>query len=101
MQQEERLRETYPMLPSSYIIQQALCAPTVIGARSHLENIYNDIQKMEGFKKRKEALTEFFSAIENNTQFSNDIELNWRRIYEHQLEICKSSDPEAFNSARG
>jgi len=97
MQRDERLKEIYPKLLPSNGMYETICTSSVDKARSHLPGIFDDVSNMAGFKEREESVTSLFSAINNNKQFSNDIEFNWRSFYEQQVGVCESSSAATFN----
>lgn len=100
MQQEERIRELYPHILPLQCLYETLCTPSVNKAKSYLTNIFNDVGNMTGFQDREIAISALFSAIDNNKQFSNDIESNWRSFYEQEMGVHQPPSTSAFNCAR-
>jgi len=80
-QTEKRLNDMYPGLPPAQQIKSLICSPMVNNARQHLRYIFDEVSKIDGFKKRSKPIIELFTVIDNNTTFSSDIEKNWRNCY--------------------
>ncbi|MDX1314405.1 MAG: hypothetical protein R3356_02785, partial [Eudoraea sp.] len=71
------IRILYPNIPPVMEIFRVICSPTVAGAKSHLDVIRRDVEKMIGYARRAESIDNFFNHIE--TKFSVDVEENWWR----------------------
>jgi len=68
----------YPNLPHMTEIFRSICSPTTDQAKTHLDIIRRDIEKMVGYGRRADSITNFFNNIE--TEFSFDVENNWRNL---------------------
>jgi len=84
MQNDERIKEIYPNMLSTKDMYPLMCTPCNEMAKTHLDNIYNDVSNMIGFAERKEEIDAFFHHIQANIKYNNNIEDNWRNFYEQQ-----------------
>jgi hypothetical protein len=75
------IRILYPNIPPVMEIFSTICSPTVDSAKRHFEQIRYDVEKMVGFARRAESINNFFDNI--GTEFSIDVEENWRRETSH------------------
>jgi hypothetical protein len=81
MVSREDLLQLYPNLPDTQTSFNIVCNPDIGLARSYLNRIIEDVRKMVGYEKRKQAVEEYFSRITNGETFSNNIEINWGGVY--------------------
>lgn len=76
----------YPNVPAIYEMFRIVCSKDLTMAKRHLEVVTKDLNQMVGFEKRKKSIEEFFECIYNGTQFSYNIEENWRAYYGEKFE---------------
>ena len=81
------ITELYPNLPPPEEVQATICNPDIGPARWHFNNVIrNDVVRMLGYKTRQSTVEAYFSSMEgDNPKFSNDMEYNWRQMYEEHL----------------
>ena len=103
MDQDKRIKELYPNILDTCDMFSLMCSPDSKILRNYLDNIYKDVQNMIGFQERRSELEALFNHIESNTQYNNNLEVNWRNFYGGQeiIDIHQSQDERAINSAAG
>jgi hypothetical protein len=84
MSKDEDIRKIYPKLPPVMTIFSTICSPSVVPATKMLGSIRKDVEKMVGYQRRAKAVDAYFDTIENNINFSPDVEENWGRYYHGQ-----------------
>jgi len=75
------IRTLYPNIPPIMEIFRSICSPTADQAKTHLDIIRSDVEKMVGYARRAESINNFFDNIE--TVFPYDVEDNWWRYKNH------------------
>jgi len=81
---EETIKLLYPNVPGIDIIYGAIVSPNTIRAKENLKGIMRDVRLMVGYTRRSQSIEDFFGYLTSNSQFSNDIEVNWREYYAGQ-----------------
>jgi hypothetical protein len=81
---EETIKLLYPNVPGIDIIYRAIVSPNTVIAKENLKSIMRDVRLMVGYTKRSKSIEDFFGCLTSNSQFSNDIEANWREYYAGQ-----------------
>lgn len=77
----EDLLRLYPELPDAETSYRMICNPDISLARSHLDRIKDGVRQMFGYEKRKHSVENYFHCIEDGTNFSNNIEINWEAYH--------------------
>jgi len=101
MKSDERIKEIYPNILNTREIYPLMCTPCNDMAKTHLDNIYNDISNMVGFKEREEELNTFFHHIRADIKYTNNIEDNWRNFYEQGTEVQQPPNERTAYSTTG
>ena len=96
-QSDERFKELYPDILNSKDTYRLMCCPNVIESRRYLNNIHNGIQNMIGYEGRRASIEALFSSIENNVQYDNNIESNWRTFYGRPSQLYQTTSAKTFN----
>jgi len=75
------MRELYPNLPEVGEFYATICSPDIYQARKHFETIKEDVRKMVGYLERAEDIEAYFTALDQDLVFGNNIEFNWGGVY--------------------
>lgn len=75
---DTHIREIYPNIPPVMEIFRVICNPDIGPAHGHLGQINSDIGKMVGYRRRHAAVNAFMNCVNSKTQFSMEVEKNWR-----------------------
>lgn len=88
----------YDDLPDLNKLFSLICSPTLDNASSLLGGICENLSNMVNFGENESVLDTFFSLINNSEQINNNIEENWRSVYERQSHICGPSNASQIDS---
>jgi len=96
MSKDEDIRKIYPKLPPAMTIFSTICSPSIAPATRMLGAIRRDVEKMVGYRRRAKSIDAYFNTIENNVNFSPNVEENWGRYYHGQrqsgqVDVLRSS----------
>ena len=83
--------ELYPKVPDLNTLFNVMCSPSVTDARSLMGGIRDDLSNMIGFGEKETDILSFLNTVECADYINNNIEVNWRNIYESQPDVCRPS----------
>ncbi|RLG44627.1 MAG: hypothetical protein DRN81_04080 [Thermoproteota archaeon] len=72
--------EIYPRLPDISHLYGIICNRDITPALRELPRIYEDVQKMYGYKDHSREVESYFKVIEDFTIYRESINTNWRLI---------------------
>lgn len=91
----------YTNLPNTNQLFGFICSPLLDSARAIVGDIFNNLSKMDTFEENVKELEAFFSLLNNTKQIHNNIEDNWRSVYESRHHVRESSDASYINGTTG
>lgn len=81
MMDEKDLLSLYPNLPNMETYYKIICNPDIGLAKHHLGIIMNDVRSMSAYGKMSGIVETYFNLLQDEVEFSNDIERNWGEHY--------------------